>query len=191
MIGAYAPVLEILNDLEIKYFGVRLPYCPEKMHAFREEKQKVKFPPEPMPEYFFALSQRCGIGAFYINIEGKYIELSSTNYMSFYGPSVFSHTSNKHSNLLYTKCSQLYEAAMQESDPELLLQKLGIFFWVNCQAKLWSKGEPAIGEMIIRAVLASKGLKFSGWKLGIIPWVEVFKYIDGNEFGKNFKNLLQ
>lgn len=83
----------------------------------------------------------------------------------------------------------LYEKALNESDPDKLIEDLGRIFWWICQAKPWIFSDPSIAESFIRAIWAAKGFENPSWKEDIVPWVEVLKEPDVDNFAKNFHKL--
>ncbi len=183
--GVYAVLKKVLNDLEERYCGAPLPV--DLMHIVRSPIEHP-FPPNPMPDFFFAKSRQYGFGAFYMNINGQPIELSTSCFFSCYDVR-FSHTQVKYVDVLYAESSKTCAQALQEADLKSVLKHLGKLFWLICQAKLWHNGDPSIAEMIFRTVLLSKGWQLPPWKAGIIPWIEVSKCIDGNAFAENFATL--
>lgn len=101
------------------------------------------------------------------------------------------HMSPNDSELMYNECNILFNEAIKIDEEESLYRKLGELYWLTCQAKFWSRGDPAIAEIIIKSILMSKGFKIKSWDKNIIPWVEVSKKPSAYEFGKLFLKLFE
>lgn len=104
---------------------------------------------------------------------------------------VILHTRPTNAKKVMNYVEELYNAALEESDPEKLTEQLGEIFWWICQAKPWNLGDPSIAELLIRTVWDSKGLESPPWNVGVIPWVKASMEPDVKEFAKNFKNLFE
>ena len=101
------------------------------------------------------------------------------------------HTGADNAKLAMGYVEELYDAALKESDPDQIMEKLGEIFWWICQAKPWRFGDPSIAELLIRTVLDAKGLESPPWNVNLIPWVAVSLEPDVKKFAKNFKNLFE
>lgn len=108
-----------------------------------------------------------------------------------YGDIEIEHTRHiEDSRKMMEYAEQLYNEAKQETDPTLIMQKAGKIFWLICQAKPWLRGDPSIAEMLVKTLLAAKGIELSLWKIGIVPWEEVMKESDSDLFAAKFAALM-
>lgn len=86
---------------------------------------------------------------------------------------------------------KLFQGALKEDNPDKLMEELGKIFWWICHAKPWRFGDPSIAEMLVRAVIKSKGLPNNAWQVGLVPWSEAMKETDVNAFAKNFHTMFE
>lgn len=89
--------------------------------------------------------------------------------------------------------STLYPHALEEKDPEKLMEDLGRIFWWICQAKPWEYGDPSIAESLVRTIWTMKfpDKENPPWNEGIIPWEQVIIETNVDEFAKNFHSLFE
>jgi len=87
--------------------------------------------------------------------------------------------------------TEVYPKMLAETDPERLVELAGEAFWLICQAKPWSLGDPSIAEVFVRSILLSKGVDLGMWKQGIVPWEEASVARDDVSFGKIFPTLFE
>lgn len=93
--------------------------------------------------------------------------------------------------LKYLDC--LFEEALQELNPKLLLITLAkIFFW-SCHSKIYFFGELSIAETEFRSIWESKEFNclksLPPWKNGVIPWKEVVTRFIEEDFVKVFPSF--
>lgn len=74
-------------------------------------------------------------------------------------------------------CEERFNRIMAADDmPEAeLKEELWSFFCEMCRSKAWSRGDPSIAEIAIRAIYLEKtGNELPGWKEGVVPWMKVY-----------------
>lgn len=100
--------------------------------------------------------------------------------LSFFSGDRLYHTPLSSFPLIYPKIVHLFET---RNLPEL--------FWWLLMMKPWERGDPSIGEMLIRGMALSTNEPLPGWREGVIPWVEVSLSETPEEFAKKFPTLFE
>lgn len=107
-------------------------------------------------------------------------------------PVVVQHTKDpKVRREIFLEVEKLYNEAASMDDGPQFIRHLGLIFWWLCQAKPWWLGDPSIAEMLIKSLSLSKGKMLPPWKKGLIPWEEVMKCFDPNQFAEKFQTLFE
>ncbi|MBS3904397.1 MAG: hypothetical protein KGZ39_03635 [Simkania sp.] len=99
------------------------------------------------------------------------------------------HTDAKWIPDILAHLEQLYTQACASKDPSELIALSGKIFWWFCHAKPLKLGDPSTIEMLLRALWEEKGIPSPTWRKDVIPWKEVIKELDVEQFAKNFYTL--
>lgn len=92
-------------------------------------------------------------------------------------------------NKMIAHARQIYNEALEEENPEKVVEKAGLIYWWLCQAKPYSRGDPSIFEMLIKTLFLKKKIPIQPWRQGIVPWEMVMKEFDPQAFAKTFFTL--
>lgn len=94
---------------------------------------------------------------------------------------------HQHMAILYD--TLIHTPVENETDKVRIIEIAGQLFWWFCESKPVNLGDPSIAEIIVRSIFNLKGIEDLPWKKDLIPWAEVVKEFDVEQFGKKFHTL--